>query len=450
MYRPESRSRQSGGSGQRKDRAIRLIGAAAALWWILILVATLTPLPGQAPRSALTPPLCLVCGETGTVDVILNVALFLPLGLLLRLLGWRRALVVGCGVITTVVVETAQLLVIPGRDASPSDVITNSAGTVIGMALAENGPSLVAPTAAAALRLAIAAVGLPALVLAGTAWLLVPAPPASLWYGQHAPDLGMYEQFRGTILGATLGGHGMPVGPLRSSPELRQAFLADGPSLAALFVAGPKPPGPAPIVSVFDEQRRKVILLGQGGRWLYFETRMRSDDLRFRTLSFTVPSMPVPVVGDTLRMLGRVQAGRVHVTVTGPMGTVVDRYSLSPGLGWALVSPMPRPVGRDAPVLSMLWVAMLWVPFGYYTRASVGRQVGDGGTERRRDGGVAPAAVLAAAAATAAGIGLLVAPMMSEMPIPGPAEWLGLAAGILFGAILSGVVRRLSAAERIP
>jgi hypothetical protein len=376
-----------------------------------------------------------VCGETGTVDVILNVALFLPLGLLLRLLGWRRALVVGCGVITTVVVETAQLLVIPGRDASPSDVITNSAGTVIGMALAENGPSLVAPTAAAALRLAIAAAGLPALVLAGTAWLLVPAPPASLWYGQHAPDLGMYEQFRGTILGATLGGHGMPVGPLRSSPELRQAFLADGPSLAALFVAGPKPPGPAPIVSVFDEQRRKVILLGQGGRWLYFETRMRSDDLRFRTLSFTVPSMPVPVVGDTLRMLGRVRRGRVHLSVTGPMGiTMVDQYRLSPGLGWALVSPIPRPVGRDAPVLSMLWVAMLWVPFGYYTRTARGE-----GTRKR-------VGLLGAAGATAAGIGLLVAPMMSEMPIPGPAEWVGLAGGILFGAMLSVVVRRLYAA----
>jgi hypothetical protein len=140
-------------------------------------------------------------------------------------------------------------------------------------------------------------------------------------------------------------------------------------------------------------------------------------------------------VGDTLRMLGRVRRGRVHLSVTGPMGiTMVDQYRLSPGLGWALVSPIPRPVGRDAPVLSMLWVAMLWVPFGYYTRTARGE-----GTRKR-------VGLLGAAGATAAGIGLLVAPMMSEMPIPGPAEWVGLAGGILFGAMLSVVVRRLYAA----
>jgi hypothetical protein len=46
----------------------------------------------------------------------------------------------------------------------------------------------------------------------------------------------------------------------------------------------------------------------------------------------------------------------------------------------------------------------------------------------------------------AAGLGFLLAPMMSEMPIPGPAEWLGLAAGILVGAMLS-VVAGLSAAR---
>jgi hypothetical protein len=435
MYRPESRLRQSGESGQRKEHARLLLGAAAALWWLVILAVTLMPLPSQAPRSALTPITCLVCGEAGTVDVLLNVCLFVPLGLFLRLLGWRRSMVIWCGILTTLGVETAQLLVIPGRDASPSDVITNSAGTVIGAVLAERGASLLAPTASAAVRLVVAAAGLPALVLAGTAWLLVPSPPASVWYGQHAPDLGMYEQFRGTILDASLGSSRMPVGPLRNSPALRENFLTEGPSIEARFVAGPKPPGPAPIVSVFDENRRKVILLGQGGRWLFFETRMRSDDLRFRTLSFTLPSMPVPTVGDTLSMVGRAEGGRVYVTVTGPRGTLEDRYRLSPGLGWALVSPVPRPVGRDAAVLSMLWVALLWVPFGFYAGSSVSR-----GSEGRKVGAVV------GAGGTAAALGMLMTPAMTGVPIPGPAEWIGLAAGILVGAMLSVVVGRLSAA----
>jgi hypothetical protein len=373
--------------------------------------------------------------------VLLNVCLFVPLGLFLRLLGWRRSRVIWCGILTTLAVETAQLLVIPGRDASPSDVITNSTGTVVGTVLAERGASLLAPTASAAVRLVVAAAGIPALVLAGTAWLLVPAPPSSVWYGQHAPDLGMYEQFRGTILDASLGSSRMPVGPLRNSPVLRETFLTEGPSIEARFVAGPKPPGPAPIVSVFDENRRKVILLGQGGRWLFFETRMRSDDLRFRTLSFTLPSMPVPTVGDTLRMIGRVEGGRVQVTVTGPRGTLEDRYRLSPGLGWALVSPVPRPVGRDAAVLSMLWVALLWVPFGYY---AVGR-----GADGRRGGRVVRMAGLVATGGVAAALGMLVTPAVTGVPLPGPAEWIGLAAGILVGAMLSVVVGRLSAARAL-
>lgn len=439
MYRPESRSRQSEDPGQRKERARWLLGGAGAVWWLLILAVTLVPLPSQAPRSALTPLGCLVCGEAGTVDVLLNICLFVPLGLVLRLLGWRRRRVIWCGILTTLGVETAQLLVIAGRDPSASDVITNSAGTVIGTLLAERGASLVAPTATAAVRLVVAAAALPAFVLAGTAWLLVPAPPSSVWYGQHAPDLGMYEQFRGTILEATLATSPMPVGPLRNSPELRRKFLSDGPSLSARFVAGPKPPGPAPIVSVFDEHSRKVILLGQGGQWLFFETRMRSDDLRFRALSFTLPSLPVPTVGDTLRMTGRVLGGRVSVSVTGPQGTLEDQYRLSPGLGWALVSPTPQPVGGGAAALSLLWVAVLWTPFGYY---AVRR-----GADGRSGGRAVSTALLPVIGGVAAALGMVLAPLMTGVPIPGPAEWLGLAAGILVGAMLSVVAGRRSAAR---
>jgi hypothetical protein len=43
-----------------------LLGGAAVLWWLVILAATLMPLPDQAPRSALTPLGCLVCGEAPT------------------------------------------------------------------------------------------------------------------------------------------------------------------------------------------------------------------------------------------------------------------------------------------------------------------------------------------------------------------------------------------------
>jgi hypothetical protein len=138
-------------------------------------------------------------------------------------------------------------------------------------------------------------------------------------------------------------------------------------------------------------------------------------------------------------MFGRVQGGRVYVAVTGATGTVEHQYRLSPGLGWALVSPMPRPVGRYAAALSLMWVALLWIPFGFYSRASIGRRA-DGRSGER----LIPAAVVTVAGGVAAALGMFVTPAMTGVPIPGPAEWLGLAAGILVGAILSVAAGRLS------
>ena len=46
-----------------------------------ILVGTLTPNPRQAAASAATPLLCIVCGEGGGTDVLLNLLLFTPLAI---------------------------------------------------------------------------------------------------------------------------------------------------------------------------------------------------------------------------------------------------------------------------------------------------------------------------------------------------------------------------------
>src|SRR4030095_14675064 len=66
----------------------RYVAMAAAA---LIVAATLTPRPSQAEFVALTPPWCLICGDLGTVDMLLNLALFVPLGIGLRMAGWRSA-----------------------------------------------------------------------------------------------------------------------------------------------------------------------------------------------------------------------------------------------------------------------------------------------------------------------------------------------------------------------
>jgi glycopeptide antibiotics resistance protein len=68
---------------------------------------------------------------------LLNVALFVPIGVLGALLrpGWslvRWALVGAAG---SLAIESAQWVLVPGRDASVSDLVTNTVGAVLGAAL---------------------------------------------------------------------------------------------------------------------------------------------------------------------------------------------------------------------------------------------------------------------------------------------------------------------------
>ncbi len=94
------------------------IGAAVAL--LAILVATLTP---GKPSASAGWQWCLVCGERGVADVLVNIVLFIPLGAALGAagLGWWRVLALGVALSTSI--EYAQLF-IPGRDSSLSDACT--------------------------------------------------------------------------------------------------------------------------------------------------------------------------------------------------------------------------------------------------------------------------------------------------------------------------------------
>jgi glycopeptide antibiotics resistance protein len=74
---------------------------------------------------------------TRWVEPALNVVLFVPLGLLLcwGLQRVRRLLVWGLCVLGSLAIEATQYLFLPGRDGSVRDVVTNSTGAAIGVAL---------------------------------------------------------------------------------------------------------------------------------------------------------------------------------------------------------------------------------------------------------------------------------------------------------------------------
>ena len=109
------------------------------MYGLLGLVLLLSPIgPGEivaAIGSWVRGTLGLTWFGTGWIEFIANIVLFVPLGFLLTLLfrrAWLGALV---ALALSVAVELAQLL-LPGRVASPRDVLANVAGAALGAFLA--------------------------------------------------------------------------------------------------------------------------------------------------------------------------------------------------------------------------------------------------------------------------------------------------------------------------
>ena len=147
-------------------RGLAVIAAVLA-----ILLLTLTP-------SGNRPPLPFsyeIGGERRWLaDGILNLCLFVPLGLAVGWQSrspWPAAL---CGFLLSTAVELAQTMV-PGRDPALSDIIFNSLGATVGAVIARHPRTWYAPGERASRILTAASILTAALVMTGTAVLLSPS-----------------------------------------------------------------------------------------------------------------------------------------------------------------------------------------------------------------------------------------------------------------------------------
>ena len=68
-----------------------------------------------------------------TIESASNVLLFVPMGVLLRALLRRAWPAMLLGLVVSVAIEAGQALFLPGRTASLADVVTNTAGCVLGV-----------------------------------------------------------------------------------------------------------------------------------------------------------------------------------------------------------------------------------------------------------------------------------------------------------------------------
>jgi len=340
--------------------AITLLALAA------IAGATLVPNPEQAQTAADTNVWCLLCGDLGVVDVGLNVLLFIPLGIGLSLLtGWRlRALMIVA--LTSLTVEVLQLSIITGRDASLSDLLTNTAGGMLGYWLGPNLGRVMFPGPVVGFRLAVGGMVLWVLQQGFAGWALERRLPPSVYYGQWAPELGQFDKFTGTVMRVSLNGLPLGNGRFQRSDVVRSELGRAAVEINVAARSGAATERTAPIFSIFDDRQREILLVGARGRDLVFHLRTRLDGLRLRSpsilLNGALPDRP------DQRMAIRVgyDGSRYRLETRDAATTLSREVPVSASWGWSFVLPFEYGFGPGARWLTMLWLGGFWFLIGYW------------------------------------------------------------------------------------
>jgi VanZ like family len=331
----------------------------AGRWGVLLLIVwlavlgTITLLPST--QRDLPPEVCLICGERGAADALLNLLFFVPFGFLLtRRSGLRAGLI--WPVVVSFVVELLQHA-IPGRNPSLGDIFFNGLGGAIGATIGWFGPWLDARhrrlTAVAFGAALAASVG----GLALTAWLSAPAPPDAPYYGQWTADLGHYDHYQGRVLRAVIGDDPLPQGLLPEWPRMRARVRAHE-AVTVDALAGPAPADVAPVLSVYDAEQREVFLVGLDGDDVVVHYRTRAADWRLDYMEQRARDLAAGVrPGDTLRFAVDPGPNGMDITLNG---RTVHLAEPRLARGWQLL------IGADLPWLDALWLFALFLPTGLF------------------------------------------------------------------------------------
>lgn len=401
---------------------------------IAIAFATLLPQPPGAVESHL----CVICGSFGSVDAILNVVLFAPLGIGLALYGLRgrNAVLAICAL--SAGIEITQFLLIPGRDSTLGDVITNTAGGAIGFMIARYAAVWLRPLPLTATKLAAGFAAVWLTIQAITSFGFAVWLPSSQYYGQLARTLGHFAVFSGVVLGAQIGNARIANTRLENSAEVRDELL-HGAEVAATVVPAVTPNGIAPIVRVVDSRGREIALIAQQGRDYLFGIRTGAAGLRLRQPYFALGRVFRGVergdlaIDDTLSLAADYDSQDASLTAQRDHARYGRRIRVTSSLGWVMVMPFQWAIeGTPAEAaISMLWIAFLLLPTAYWASITA---IGSRSPERRRVLGFAAFSFLVLYA------GLVVLPHVFGIRAAPVRDWIATLTAILMGVCLALIV----------
>jgi hypothetical protein len=344
-----------------------LVFAAGGLLFVLLL--TLWPAPQEAKRSQLTPIWCLVCGSVGMQDVLQNVLMLMPFGFGLGLLGWRPARALFAGLALALTVELLQYTVIPGRDASLSDVVTNTLGTALGALVASRIAGLLHPPPRDAVRLALGTLGAWAALWVAAGWLLGASPGPVPWRAELRPELIDAPRYEGEIVSAELSGVALHEGRQELPARVVEAYARDSVAFAASVRTGPPSRERRGLLEVRDADSLVQFTVAERGGALRFAMRTRSSTLLLRPISLRMPRAAAQPEGTPLTLAVRREGGAI---VVGPRMPGEREVRANIGPHWLATLLLPAEVwtGPSWEVFAYLWVVGLLVLVGWWVAHS--------------------------------------------------------------------------------
>jgi len=408
-------------------RSLVVVGAA------VIAFATLTPNGGSPPPFN---PLCVLCGESGAVDLVLNVLLFVPLGVGLALVEARPARAIAGMFAASLVIELLQFFVIPGRDATIRDVLMNSLGGGLGFAIGSYRNSLIRPSASLGLKLLAGWTIVWLTLQTVAAYSLMPALTQSKYYGQIGRELGeMLSAFPGEILKPTVDSVVIPDSVFPADRVRRLLSRRQGALIQATVIPRGCPTTTAGIVRIADADLREILLLAQNDADLLFGVRTGAEMLRLRPMRYRLhhvfgPNSTCGYMGDTILLQARYARTGVFLRAAA-RGTVTEE-TIAPNVsqGWRLFLPAQTYIepGSWSATLTAMWLFILMLPAGYWGFfIAPDTQVG-------KARATATPAVFVLAILMIAFVG---APALFGIPKVRPWEWMAALGGAVAGATMA-------------
>jgi len=308
---------------RRSGLTVSLVAVAAIL--------LLTMLPGTPVPEGRT-DCCL------TNDSLLNILLFLPLGIGLALTGASVGVAALAGGLGSGAIELAQRFLIPGRDASVRDVVCNTLGCLVGALIVHHWTRRQAWWRLAGGGLSVLVV----LYMFLGPRLVVPGYPLHRpWYSMWTQETPGRVRFPGQVLSFSLMGQELPGGPIPTWETLGETVRrTDTVRFELVMETGGPIPGTAQIAGIVMGSPGPMYLdiLGRE-RDLLVYPRLAMSSLELRSPTLRIDDVFPDTAGDTLRVQVMLDRRAVQVRVSGKR---IEEASLplASDLAWVAVSPL--------------------------------------------------------------------------------------------------------------